>query len=792
MTTFAKIKSTMNRLLSLILFISISLYGFSQDKFTISGYIKSASSGEELIGSTVAVKSLGLGTSANVYGFYSLTLPAGTYELSYTYIGFKAKSITIDLTENKQFNVELKEAVTELEVVEISGEKAENNVKNIEMSVNKIDSKTIKKIPALLGEADVVRSILLLPGVSTVGEGSTGFNVRGGGIDQNLVLLDEAPVYNSSHLFGFFSVFNPDAVKNVKLIKGGITPEYGGRLSSILDIRMKEGNKKEFTGEGGVGLIFSRLSLEGPIKKDKASFIVAGRRSYADILAKPFLNENLKDSRFYFYDLTAKVNYELNENNKLFLSGYFGRDVFGAGFLFNWGNATATARWNHIFNEKLFMNLTAYYSDYDYAFGVDEDDPADDFEWNSSIVSYSLKPDFSFYVNNKNTIKFGAQSIFYDFKPANAKFASDGRTNDISLPEKFGIENGLYFQNEQKLNSRTTILYGLRWSHFAYLGKGNKQIYRDTIPGIAKPLDREESFGRNEVIADYNNFEPRFSIKYDLTEFSSLKASYNRMSQYLHLISNTVASTPIDIWLPTTNNIKPQLADQIAVGYFRNFKNNKYETSAEIFAKDFQNQVDYIDNADIFFNEELEGELLSGDGRAYGLELYVKKNTGKLNGWVSYTISRSERQVDGISNSEWYPNRFDRLHNLSIVPSYELNKKWSFAANFIYSSGTPATFPTNRYEIQGIVVAHNVDNRRNNYRIPDYHRLDLSATLVPEKNKNRNWKAEWVFSIYNVYGRRNPFSIYFEQNEDNPRQTDAIRYAVVGTAVPAVSYNFKF
>lgn len=783
-------KMMKNILAGLLFLLAISIQ--AQEKYTISGYVKSAASGEELIGATVYIKSQSIGVSANVYGFYSLTLPEGEYEVSYSFIGYTEQTIKVMLNENIQKNVELKETVNTLETVEIKGERAENNVKSIEMSVNKIDSKTIKKIPALLGEADVVKSVLLLPGVSTVGEGSTGFNVRGGGIDQNLVLLDEAPVYNSSHLFGFFSVFNPDAVKNVKLIKGGIAPEYGGRLSSILDIRMKEGNKKEFTGTGGVGLIFSRLSLEGPIKKDKASFLIAGRRSYADILAKPFLDDNLQNSKFFFYDLTAKVNYELDEKNKLFLSGYFGRDVFGSGFLFNWGNATATARWNHIFSDKLFMNLTAFYSDYDYAFGVEEDDPADDFEWNSSIISSSIKPDFSWYLNSRNTLKFGMQSIYYDFKPAEAKFASGGQQNDISLPEKFGIENGIYIQNEQKFGARTSVLYGLRWSQFSYLGKGNKQFYRDTVPGIKRPLDREEAFKQNESIASYNYFEPRLAVKYDLTEFSSIKASYNRMTQYLHLISNTIASTPVDIWLPSTNNIKPQVADQVAIGYFRNFSKNKYETSAEIYVKDFQNQVDYIDNADIFFNEELEGELLSGDGRAIGLELFVKKNSGALTGWISYTLSRSERQVDGISRGEWYPNRFDRLHNLSVVGSYALNDKWSFSSNFIYSSGTPATFPTNRYEIQGVVVAHNVDNRRNNYRIPAYHRLDISATLTPRKNEGRRWQAEWVFSIYNVYNRRNPFSIYFEQNEDNPQRTDAIRYAVIGNFVPAVSYNFNF
>ncbi len=780
-----------NQILILLLSL-LSFNSLAQEKFTISGYIRAEESGEELIGATVSVKSISAGVGANVYGFYSLTLPAGEYVISYSFIGYTEQNISITLDQNISKNMELKEAITKLEVVEISADRAEDNIKSIEMSVNKIDSKTIKKIPALLGEADVIKSVLLLPGVSTVGEGSSGFNVRGGGIDQNLVLLDEAPVYNSSHLFGFFSVFNPDAVKNVKLIKGGIAPEYGGRLSSILDIRMKDGNKKKFTGSGGVGLIFSRLSLEAPIVKNKGSFLIAGRRSYADVLAKPFLKSNLKDSKFYFYDLTTKINYTFDQKNKLFLSGYFGRDVFGSGFIFNWGNATATARWNHIFNDKLFMNLTAFFSDYDYAFGVEEDDPADDFEWSSSIVNYSIKPDLSYYVNKNNTIKFGLQSTYYTFKPAKAKFASDGERNDISLPEKYSLESGVYLQNEQKINTRLSLLYGIRWSYFAYLGEGKKQIYQDTVPGIARPLKEEIPFDDYESIADFNNFEPRFSLKYDLNEFSSFKGSYNRMAQYLHLISNTVASTPVDIWLPSTNNIKPQIADQIALGYFRNFKQNKYEASAEVFGKIFQNQLDYIDNADIFFNEQLEGELLAGDGRAFGVELYVKKNHGKLTGWLSYTLSRSERQVDGISNDNWYPNRFDRLHNLSLVGSYDFNDKWSFSANFVYSSGTPATFPTNRYEIQGIVVAHNVDNERNNYRIPSYHRLDLSATLTPRKNVDRRWKGEWVFSIYNVYSRRNPFSIYFEQNEDNPQITNAIRYSVVGTLVPAVSYNFNF
>ena len=782
----------MHQILLLIVGFFFSTIVLSQSNYTISGKVNSAESGEELIGATISVREISVGVSANVYGFYSLTLPEGTYKITYSYIGYTDIIRKVELTSNRRINIELEETFNSINEVVVEADGAEKNIRSIEMSVNKIDAKDIKKIPAFLGEADVIKSVLLLPGVSTVGEGSTGFNVRGGGIDQNLVLLDEAPVYNSSHLFGFFSVFNPDAVKNVKLIKGGIAPEYGGRLSSILDVRMKEGNSKKFTGSGGVGLIFSRLSLEAPILKDRTSFIIAGRRSYADVLAKPFLNSDLKGSKFYFYDLTAKINHKINDKNRIFLSGYFGRDVFGAGFAFNWGNATATARWNHIFNDKLFMNITAFYSDYDYSFGIEEDDPRDDFSWNSSIVSTSIKPDFSYYLNNKNTIKFGGQLIHYNFKPAEAFFVSDGQKNSISLPEKYAAEGAVYLQNEQKIGARTSLLYGSRLSYFAYLGEGEKQTYANTTKGIRRELVSSEKFSDWKTIADYLNFEPRLAIKYDLNENSSVKASYNRMSQYLHLISNTVASTPIDIWLPTTNNIKPQLADQVALGYFRNFKNGAFETSAEIYYKDFQNQIDYIDNADIFFNDKLEGDLLAGEGRAFGLELYVKKNSGKLNGWVSYTLAKTERQVEGINRGEWYPTRFDRSHNLSVVASYEATKKWSFSANFIYSSGTPATFPTNRYEIQGVVLPHNDKDARNNYRIPDYHRLDISATLTPKSNETKKFKGEWVFSVYNVYKRKNPFSIFFEQDDLDPAITNAVRFSVIGSLVPAISYNFNF
>lgn len=783
----------MKKTLLILITLFISSVSFSQKSYTISGTIKSATNGEELIGATVYNEEAAIGTSANVYGFYSLTLPEGTYQIRYRYIGFEDLIKTVTLNENQQINVELAETANEIGEVQVTGERNDANVKKVEMSIAKMDAKQIKKIPALLGEADVIKSVQLLPGVSSVGEGSTGFNVRGGGIDQNLVILDEAPVFNSSHLLGFFSVFNPDAVKSVTLIKGGIPAEYGGRLSSILDVRMNEGNSKEFEGSGGVGLIFSRFSLQGPIKKDKASFLIAGRRSYIDVLAKPFLDDDLKDSKFYFYDLTAKVNWQLNDKNRLYLSGFFGRDVFGSGFFFDWGNATSTLRWNHIFNDKLFMNLSAYYSNYDYKLGVaDQDNAEDDFQWNSNIVNYSVKPDFTYYLNNKNTLKFGGQSIYYVFKPADATFLSAGEGGNLSLPEKYAIENGIYIQNEQKIGSRLTLQYGIRLSHFAQLGQGEARFYRDTTPGVRRPLDRIEEYGSNEVISSYINPEPRFSVNYSLDEVSSIKGSYNRMAQYLHLISNTVASTPVDIWLPTNNNIKPQLVDQVAVGYFRNLKKNTYETSAEIFYKDFQNQIDYIDNASIFFNEDLDADLLSGDGRAYGLEIYLKKVKGKYQGFISYTLSRSERKVNGLNRNDWYATRFDKTHILNIVNSYDLSSKWSFSGNFVFSTGTPTTFPTSRYQIQDAIIPHNSGESRNNYRIPAYHRLDFSATLNLNPEGKKKWDSELVFSLYNVYARKNPFSIFFQQNEENPAITEAVRFSVIGSVVPGISYNFNF
>ncbi|HRG01603.1 MAG TPA: TonB-dependent receptor [Bacteroidia bacterium] len=782
--------------LVLLLFICSAFMAQSQDKFTISGYVKDAKNGEALIGVTVYKKNSQVGTSTNEYGFYSLTLPKGQDTVVFSFVGYKTLSKPIDLSSNQTINFEMAEEGKELEEVVISSEREDKNIKSMEMSVAKLDIKQIQKMPALLGEVDIIKSIQLLPGVTTVGEGASGFNVRGGNIDQNLVLMDEAPVYNSSHLFGFFSIFNPDAVKDVKLIKGGIPAQYGGRASSVLDIRMKEGNSKKMEVNGGIGTIFSRLSIEAPILKDKASFIIAGRRSYIDILAKPLLEKrqpSLKNAKFYFYDLTAKFNWRVNDKNTVFASGYFGRDVFGAGFKFNWGNSTATLRWNHIFNNKLFMNLSTFYSNYTYELGFKDDGASTKFEWTSNIINYSLKPDFTYYLNSKNTIRFGAQGIFYTFKPGKAIItAQDGSESNISLDNQYGVEYAGYIDNEQKLSNRFTLQYGVRWSFFNYLGKGTKYTYRDTIPNESRPLDSEQKIDAGKNIATYNTPEPRLALNYTINDKSSVKLGYNRMSQYLHIVSNTAASTPLDIYTPVTNNIKPLISDQVTLGYFRNFKDNMFETSAEVYYKNLQNQLDYVDNANLLLNKYLEADLIQGKGRAYGLELYVKKAKGKLNGWVSYTLSKTERQVRGISNDEWFLSKYDRTHNVNTVLIYDLSKRWSFSANFIFQTGTPATFPTAKVEVQGYVIPYNTDNKRNNYRNTPYHRADIGITYNFKSNERKRWKSTIVLSVYNVYNRRNAFSIYFRNNPDYPVNTEAVRYSVVGSIIPAITYNFKF
>ncbi|MBB6460837.1 TonB-dependent receptor [Flammeovirga kamogawensis] len=787
--------------LILSLLLSFQVIGQTKD-YTVSGFIKDATNGETLIGATVYAEGTTDGVVTNPYGFYSLSLKEGEYNIIIKYIGYQTTTQKIVLDKNQKLSIELQTMDVELDEIVVTGEREDANVSDVQMSTQKMDIETILKVPALLGEVDVIKSIQLLPGVSTVGEGATGFNVRGGGIGQNLVLLDEAPVFNSSHLFGFFSVFNPDAVKDVKLIKGGIPAQYGGRISSILDVRMKEGNSKKLQVQGGIGAIFSRLTVEAPIIKDKMSFLIAGRRSYIDILAKPFLSDDLAGSKFNFWDLTAKINYDINENNKIFLSGYWGRDQFGSSTVFNssWGNVTGTFRWNHLFNDKLFSNITFYISDYDYALGVSQND-TDSFNWDSRVKTYSFKPEFTWYVGKNNTITFGGQSIVYDFSPGTTTATSGGtELPPFQLQNQYGWENALYIGNDQKVSEKITLQYGVRVSSFTYMGPVTTYEYQDA----ATPNTRKEPIPGSEKVYDnwepvetYYSVEPRFAMKYQFNEKNSVKASYNHMAQYIHLISNTTAASPLDVWSPSTNNIKPQVGDQYALGYFRNFKENTFELSTEVYYKPMKNLIDYIDGADLLLNQYLEGDLLNSTGQAYGLELYLKKNKGRFTGWISYTLARSEQKTEGINLGEYYPTRFDQAHNLTVSTFYDINERWSLSGNFSFVTGTPSTFPTNQIQVQGYGIPHNVDGVRNNQRIPYYHRLDVSATLNGKKKPNRRWEHYWVFGFYNTYARKNPYSIYFQPDTERPAQgvpapNQAIQLSVIGTIIPSVSFNFKW
>jgi hypothetical protein len=754
----------------------------------VSGYLREASSGEVLIGANVMVKELNIGTTTNDYGFYSLTIPSGKYTLVIDYLGFNTLSQSITLDADTRLDLELFPDCEVMNEIVISSEAENKNIQSHEMGVTKVSIKEIKKMPALLGEVDVIRSIQLTPGVTTVGEVAQGFNVRGGNIDQNLILLDDAPVYNSTHLNGLFSVFNPDAVRDVKLVKGGISAQYGGRLSSILDVRMKEGNNRHFEGSGGVGTIFSRLTLEGPIKKEKGSFVVAGRRSYVDLFLKPF--PQFKDNSLYFYDLSAKGNYNITANDKIFVSGYFGRDVFSFGndFHTSWGNYTTTVRWNHVYNSRLFSNVTAVLSNYNFKISVPD---STGFTWRSFINTQNLKGDFSYYLNTNNTLSFGVSAIYYKMAPGEiTSVQKDADVTSLDVEKYRAREYAAFVSNQQKINARLSLEYGIRYSLFNFVGAKTAYSYRTNVVGMPMEVADKKTYKKGESIKLYHNLEPRFSARYILTEQSSLKLGYNRMTQYIHLLANT--SAPINFWTPSTNNIRPELSDQLSVGYFRNFQGNMYEFSAETYYKKMQNQIDYINDATLLFNENFEADLLYGVGRAYGLELMARKNKGKFTGWVSYTLSKTERKINGISNNEYFRARADKPHNLSVVGMVEINDRWSMAANFNLSSGLVATFPDARYETNGFIIQHNSTGERNNYRLPAYHRLDLSATYRKKYKKERRFQSEWVFSIYNVYARRNAYLVYFKQSDTNRLDTEAIRLSVFGAPIPSVTYNFKF
>jgi hypothetical protein len=784
---------------TLFFFSIVAAFSQSTEKATVSGYVRDAADGEALIGATVMASPAGVGTVSNAYGFYSLTLPKGTYEIRFSFIGYGEIRKTVELTQNQRLDVELSAQSTQLQEVVISAEGDLPEVEKIQMSTNRLSMNTISRMPAFLGEVDVIKSIQQLPGVSTVGEGAAGFNVRGGNVGQNLIVLDEATVYNPSHLLGFFSVFNPDAVKDVQLYKGGIPARYGGRLSSILDVRMKEGNSKDFEINGGIGTIFSRLAAEGPIVADRSSFIVAARRSYIDVLARPFVDVLRDGARLNFYDLTGKINYQINPRNRLFLSTYAGRDIFFFDRLqgFSWGNATGTLRWNSILNDRLFSNVSLIFSKYDYALQFGEDD-RDNFRWNSSINDFTVKPSFSYFISGNAELSAGMEVHYYSFDPARAVGTSNGTEVDISLERKYNLETAAYMSFQHRFSSRFSAEYGMRYSLFYGLGPGTLYFYNDTIPGIRRQPVEERRYATGEVIARFANPEPRLSFLFQINPLSSVKASYARMAQYLHLISNTTASNPLDVWVPSSPNLLPELGDQWALGYFRTLRGKSYlEFSAEVYYRQTQNQIDYIDGADLLINRYIEGDLLSGRGRAYGLELFLQKKEGRFNGWIAYTLSRTELQVDGINNSNWYPARFDQTHNFKAVGFYQLSRRWSVSGNFTYVSGTPTTFPSSRYVIQGILIPHNARNERNNVRIPDFHRLDISFRLEGRQQR-KNGKIRkntdyWVFGLYNVYARKNPFSIYFSQSDERGSlDSRATQLAIIGTVVPSVSYNFHF
>ena len=777
------------RLLLTLFFLSGTLFATAQQKVTLNGYLRDSTDGEALIGANVFVEELGIGAVSNPYGFFALTVPAGTYTLQISYLGYRPMTRRVSLTENTTISLEMVPDDFQIEEVVVTAAKANQHVTSLEMSVEKLSMATIRTIPQVLGEVDLIRSIQLLPGVTTVGEGATGFNVRGGNVDQNLILLDESIVYNSSHLLGLFSVFNSDAVKDVQLYKGGIPARYGGRLSSVLDVRQREGNNKRFEMAGGIGLISSRLALEGPFQKEKSSFMVAGRSSYGHLFLK--FDPDLAQNVVWFYDLNAKVNFILNEENRIYLSGYFGKDVFNFGddFASNWGNATATFRWNHLFSDKLFSNFTAVYSDYGYSLGVPEGAQA--FEWNASIRSVAAKADFNYYLNNRSQLEFGVHAAYYRFQPGRAFGVGDNSIfNEIRIQNEYALEPALYVSMEQQWTDRLSVVYGLRFAGFLNLGSREVYLYEDGIPSEEEAIIDSVQYGSWEVIKGFSGFEPRFSANYVFDPKQSVKFSYNRTQQFIQLVSNTTSATPLDIWIPSGTYIDPAIADQVALGYFRNFRENTYEASVEVYYKWFQNLLDFKDGAELLLNETLETELLSGIGRAYGAEFIVRKTQGKVTGWVSYTLSRSERETEGINNGETYPSNWDKLHDLTVVSSWAINPKLTLSGNFAFMSGRPITYPDARYEYDGIIVPNY--NNRNGARTPVYHRLDASLIWKPNKKPDKRWKSEWVFGVYNLYGRRNPYSIFFRQNEDNPQITEAVRLSIFGAPLPYVTYNFKF
>ena len=789
-----------------ILYFIIFLFsvGLSQeDNINLSGYVKSNSSGETLIGANVIVKELNVGCTTNNYGFFSLTLPLGSYTLETSYIGYK--NVQIEISESKEnliFNLNPTSYLTN-EVI-VKAKKEDANVQDANMGKIELELEQVDQIPVLMGEKDILKTIQLLPGVQSGSEGSSGFYVRGGGPDQNLILLDEAVVYNASHLFGFFSVFNSDAINNIDLIKGSMPANYGGRLSSVLDINMKDGNNKKFGARGGIGLISSKMTVEGPIKKDTSSFIISARRTYFDVFAKPFVDTtSFAGSSYFFYDLTTKANYQISPKDKIYLSAYFGRDVFNFnsddwGFKLNmpWGNATSSLRWNHLFNSRLFMNTSIIFSEYKYEFNVTQELdslPTSETNMFSGIRDWNIKNDFSYYPNLKHKIKFGSNYTYHKFNPT----SFSGSYDDLALEEVinyYAHEYGIYLNDEYTINNRLLINLGLRYSGFIQVGPFERHVKDDSGQIGQASTDTIIKYGRSDVVESYGGFEPRFSLRYLLNETSSLKFGFIQNYQYLHLTSVASSSLPTDVWLPSSDLVRPQFGRQLSLGYYKNFQNNAYETSVELYYKTMENLVEYSEGYIPGIGvgtENIDNNLTFGDGKSFGGELFLSKRTGRLNGWIGYTLSKTTRQFDNLNNGNWYYAKYDRPHDLSIVMNYQISKRLNLSAVFVYASGNSFTIPRSVYVVEGTLLTDWGD--RNNYRMDPYHRLDLGLTL---KNKEtKRYESSWTLSIYNVYNRQNPYFIYFETDgllgADEQVEMKAQQVSLF-PIIPSISWNFNF
>jgi hypothetical protein len=761
------------------LFVCLRSSAVAQN-FSFSGTVRNAETGEALIGASIFVEELKTaGTTTNAYGFYSLTLPKGTYTLRVQFIGFQTKKDTLVLDRDRTMNFNLHEGAVNVGEVVVSAERSNNNVASTEIGTNNLNVKELQSIPVLLGEKDVLKTIQLLPGIKPTGEGNTGFYARGGGADENLILLDEATVYNPSHILGFMSVFNSDAIKDVKLMTGGIPAEYGGRLSSVLDIHTNDGNEKLFDGSGGIGLLASRLMVEGPIVKDEGSFLLSGRRTYADLFLKLSGDTTINRSSLYFYDMNGKANYRLGNNDRIFLSGYFGRDNFSFANLmgFNWGNSTGTLRWNRIWGSRLFSNTSFIFSDYEYTNYSNVG--TSNFELTSGIRDLDFKADFDYFIQPRNTLKFGFDIIYHTFNPGKVTTSGASSINAATIAQKYAAENAVYISHDVELLPVVNVQYGVRFSMFTLLGPGAIFSY-DASGDVLDSV----SYGSNAPIKTYMNLEPRFAMTYLLDESSSIKASYMRTVQYLHLLSNSTTTNPNALWIPSSNNVQPLSADQVSLGYFRNFSDNGFETSLEVYYKNMEHLIDYKPGADLRLNPNVESQLIFGRGWSYGAELLVKKKFGALTGWIGYTLSRSEQQFPGVNGGAPYPATQDRTHDISIVLMYDYNAHWNFSTTWVYYTGNAVTFPSGDYAVDGRAPIPYY-TERNGYRMPAYHRLDLSATYNFSENSNLN------FSLYNAYDRMNPYLIYFQKTDTNPPSTQAVAVTIF-PIIPSLTYNFKF